>query len=333
MSNNNFGLNESYDYLEFEFDSKDTSDTMESLPTLTYLTEDLIEKVKLNWPLFNTGRPIEGTIAAMKILEVQIPFSYYIVNPTNNILRVVEFFAPPRNIVVPPGNYTGQTLASTLESLLNNGTSLSPSGTPTVYQVTYNNITGKFKFESHATNASGGGYTIRMNTVANDPRGYYDLGTVLGFFHGDQTPTIVPGPGEYNTELYSTNVAQITGPNYIYVCSNLMGQQMKLHLPKGADNKGQIGPQMAKIPVNVNPGGVIFWQDPDPQKWFNIDELSNFYNIDLYCTLGHIPGKIDFNGLSFSVKLGMLINRTGRIQQGSGLTSEGRVIKRMKGSV
>jgi len=110
-----------------------------------------------------------------------------------------------------------------------------------------------------------------------------------------------------------------------------MGQQCKMFLPEGAFNQGQIGPQIAKIPVNTNPGGIIYWQNPDPEKWFNLENSNNINNIDFYCTLGNEPTKIDFNGVSFSFTLGILFNRQNDTQIMRGLTSENRVFKRVRG--
>ena len=64
--------------------------------------------------------------------------------------------------------------------------------------------------------------------------------------------------------MISPNVIQATGPNYIYVNSSKVGQITNLYLPQGATNLGggNAGPQMAKIPVMVQPGGITYWQDP-----------------------------------------------------------------------
>ena len=64
--------------------------------------------------------------------------------------------------------------------------------------------------------------------------------------------------------MISPNVIQATGPNYIYVNSSKVGQITNLYLPQGAFNLGggNAGPQMAKIPVMVQPGGITYWQDP-----------------------------------------------------------------------
>jgi hypothetical protein len=343
-SSNNYGLNNDFDYYEYEFDSKDARNTLFPPPTVLNSNEIDI----LNWPLFTMGRP-NYSIAAMKILEVQIPFSYYVITALNgtfilgegytaNLTAQTYAFALPHTITIPPGNYNATALAPVLEGLFNAVTSYTPDvGFTSVYQVQYDSFTGRFQIFQHTTTPTAN-FALAFGIGYLDP-GFTNPRHVLGFYGGalnnlsGPIPVITPpyptGPGS-NQYLASAKIAQTTGPNYLFINSNKIGQLAKLYLPEGAFGEGQIGPQLAKIPVNVNPGGVIFWQNPDPQKWFNVEALATFYDIDFYCTLGNSPDKIDFNGASFSLKLGILANRTERVDVKSGLTSEGRITKRVR---
>ena len=143
---------------------------------------------------------------------------------------------------------------------------------------------------------------------------------------------MISGPNTGNL-LIAPNAALVTGPNYLYVNSSKLGQLCNLYLPKGAFNLGggNTGPQMAKIPVNVLPGGVIYWQDPDPQKWFDVENLQQLDQIDFYLTLGNTTTQIplQLNGLSFSLKLGVLLNKRDH-EDVQGLPT--RVVKRMRPS-
>lgn len=69
---NNYGLNNDYHYNEYEFDSLDAS----ASGSASVSPQD--------WPVFLLGgkNPVTN-IAAIKILEVQIPFSYYVFVPEN----------------------------------------------------------------------------------------------------------------------------------------------------------------------------------------------------------------------------------------------------------
>jgi hypothetical protein len=54
--------------------------------------------------------------------------------------------------------------------------------------------------------------------------------------------------------------------------------------------------------------------------------------MDFFITGGNNPEKLDLQGVSFSIKLGILTIKTAHTETKSGLTSEGRVFKRMYGS-
>ena len=66
-------MDEKYRYIEFEFDSLDAQTSINATVAST------------DWPLFRLPRPLSN-IAAMKILEVQIPFSYYVIDTKNNTI-------------------------------------------------------------------------------------------------------------------------------------------------------------------------------------------------------------------------------------------------------
>ncbi len=112
--------------------------------------------------------------------------------------------------------------------------------------------------------------------------------------------------------LQAPNMMQLSGPNFIYLCSKALGPLVKLFLPneqvKGM-SMGANGPEVTKIPISVNSGSVIYWQDPDPNKWFDMDGLQGFPSIDFYCSsgTGNESRPVDFNGLGFSIKMGVLL--------------------------
>jgi hypothetical protein len=112
--------------------------------------------------------------------------------------------------------------------------------------------------------------------------------------------------------IQAPNVMRLSGPNHIFLCSQSMGPLVKLFLPGDLVNGqalGATGPEICKIPVDVNSGNMIYWHDPDPAKWFDMDGLQSFPKIDFYLTGGSgnesIP--LNFNGQGFSIKMGVLL--------------------------
>jgi hypothetical protein len=87
---------------------------------------------------------------------------------------------------------------------------------------------------------------------------------------------------------------------------------------------------MAKIPIDRQPGDVIYWQDPDPEKWFDLENLSSLTEIDFYITLGNTRGVVDFNGQPFSLKLGIIESLLTRSEISTGSVDNHRAVKKVK---
>lgn len=273
---NNYGLNPNYNYYEFSFDSSQAQRAYNT----SYTKED--------WPVFFLGGKRDLTnVAAIKILEVQIPFSYYVFNASNIV------YTDPlgtRNFSLI-GNFTAAQLISKLKTELD-AAHVALGGGANAFTVILNpqlnklNILGfdagpfVFSLTLSATDAEALGYNTGLNTS--------DLGGSL------QAPKSI----------------LVSGPNYLYLNSNMLGSLINLYLPStDANTGGNAGPQVAKIPVNAAPTGIIYWQDPDPQKWFDVENLSQLQQTDFYLSLGTHTDVLRLQGLPFSIKFGVLLNR------------------------
>lgn len=283
----NFGLNDTLTYTEFEFDSFDCTTSYNQ----NYYTTD--------WPQFYVGKPLTN-VAAIKILEVQIPFTYYVFNSTNNTFTLTEAGGIPGSatVTVPVGNYSSITILSAL------GTALSSASTAIGNSYTY---TVSFSATTQLltiTKTGAGIFTLTFGAGLSDP-GNTNPRLWLGFSGGANVGTA--------TTLVSPSVIQLTGPNYIYINSRAIGSLINVYLPGNGlinpTNAGADGVQIARIPITSQPGGVTFWQDPVPLMWFETGNTTFSGSIDLFCTLGTndlVP--IQFNGGSFVVKMGVLTN-------------------------
>lgn len=284
----NFGLNPNYDYYEIYLDSYDANSTNDA----SYYYAD--------WPLFQLVTPIPN-LAAIKVLEVQIPFSWYVFHSKNNTFLLTEG-GSTSTVTIPVGNYNSTTMSTALGVAL---TSASPNAY--TYNVTFsgqNSTPSTSKFT--ITSSAGSAFTLTFG-VDGDDLGNTNPRLWLGF---TEYQNISSGSGV----LVAPNAANIAGPNYLYINSRALGTLLKSVLPKGAEalGAGSIGPQIAKIPISVQPGGVIYWSDPDPEKWFSLENLALITQFDLYLTVGNNdnPTVTSLNGLNFSIKLGILQNRT-----------------------
>jgi hypothetical protein len=315
MGGNNFGLNDSLKYYEFQLDSLDASGSNAEGAAST------------DWPLFLLGgkAPLSN-IAAFKIIEAQIPFTYYVFNSVNtdntatNLARwtLTEFGAGAGGPYYPKiavGNYTGgDSLATQLQTAIN--------AVSSGYVVTYNSQLQKLVFICNKLNVTSFNFTFGTSTNSGNKNPRLYIG-----FPGGTTSSVA-------TTLVSPNVILLSGANYVYVNSNALGNLTNMYLPQGAVNLGggNSGPQMAKIPINCNSGEVSYWQDPDPQKWFDVENLNVLNRVDFYLSLGNTTAEIPLklNGVSFSLKLAILVNTFTHNDLGGGLAHQDRIIKRIR---
>jgi hypothetical protein len=313
----NYGLNDSLQYFEYEFDGFDASGAYESTSAST------------DWPNFLLGRPVEN-IAAIKVLEVQIPYSFYLFTAENNTFTLTEQTATtPTNttVTIAAGNYATSgtnNITSTLATAINAASVT--AGNNNSYSVSYTIATQTLKI-SKTTNTSYT-FTFTMGTAGdfgnNSPRLW------LGFNGGSITSSLVSS----SQVITSPNTINLGGPNYLYLNSYSLGSLCNLYLPTGSDPlpSGGLGPQMAKIPCTQTPGTIMYWQDPDPQKWFDVQNLNNFAQADFYFTMGNTIAQtpLRFNGNTFSIKLGILVNARAKTNLTGGGFNNDRVIKRVR---
>lgn len=254
------------EYIEIYLDSRDSVVT-----TPLYANTD--------WPTFRFVSPIQN-IAKVKILEAEIPFSYYVVNADNN--RIVLTETGSSTAVIPIGNYTVTDLATTVGAAL---TAASLALGSRTYSVTYSTTTGKFTISSSGT------FSLSVSSLL--------LQSVLGLRQINTSS---------GSTLVAPDVAIVTGPNYVYVNSDTLGPSFQTYLPSTATQFPlSKGPQLARIPITDNPGAITYYQDPVPEKWFDLNNLLQLQQFDLYLTLGNTNEKIRCNGQHFSIKLGILV--------------------------
>jgi hypothetical protein len=293
---NNWGLNNTYDYYEFAIDSLDNTGSGAGGFS------------PLNWPNFFVGGKNPLTrIKGMKILSAEIPFSYYVFTLVNNSFEVSASASGPwTQVSIPPGNYTISTILTILKSIIE----ADLAGTVTV---TYNSATLKLEFASTASL-----FLKFPEDGLVSPRLWIGFNAgVFGF----------TGAGSFS----APNAALLSGPNYLYINSLKIGQLTHNYLPSGfSPVNGNTGPQIAKVPVTVDSGEIIYYTDPDPQKYFDIGDSNSLQKIDFYLSLGTSEQVLDLNGLSFSLKLALLVEKMNHDESMSGYSNQDRVVKRMR---
>ena len=290
---NNYGLNGNYEYNEFEIDSFDALQAYNSSYT------------SLNWPRIYFGKPLTNVVA-VKILQVTVPFKYYVINSTNN-----TFYFNAVLVTLTPGSYTATDLATEISTQLtsaNAGVSVACSYSTTTMKYTISK-TGAFTLTFGSTGDTG----------QTNPR------LAMGFNAGVTASSA--------TQV-APNIAQWNGPPYLYLNSATLGTMINLFLNGdgivNANRTGADGPQVCMIPVNTTRDNTITYNDPDPQKWFYVGSQNFNAGLDFYLTIGvgnqQVP--LDLNGGRFCVKLGILQSKDQGNDNMSSTRHNNRVISR-----
>lgn len=241
------------------------------------------DQVKYSWPQFYYTQK-NLNIAAMKVISAEIPFVFDTVTTRNNTF-IFTVNGVQTTITIPTGTYTGVSLATQLQTLL--------AAVSASFLVTWSSTTLRFTF----TFAGG---AVEWGFIFNSRQTAYSL---LGFLPA--TTTVQTGNGP----MLSPTAASPTGPYYMYLNSRTLGSLINFNLPDGAASG--IGPEMARIPVSVNFGELIQYQDPDPEKYFDFFTGHQFSSFDFYLTLGsdQYQKPVDMKCVPWSLKLGLLVYR------------------------
>jgi hypothetical protein len=291
----NYGLNDTYQYNEICLDSLD-SNGVSSNGSST-----------LDWPTFEIGgKNNVANVAAFKVLSAEIPFSYYVFSSENNSF-VITISAIDTVCVIPEGNYNATRLVNQLQELFN-GLAV---GTFVVQLV---DLTQKLKITGPSP------FSLTFGTSTDT--GNTNPRLFMGFNAG-----LISCSGVMN----APNCVLLSGPAYLYLNSTKSGGLINLHLPTSAADRGNTGPQLAKIPVNTQSGGIILYSDPAPLYYFDMED-GNLDFVDFYLTMGTLTTQkpLRLNGLSFSIKLGVLTRRMNHDEIQSGTMQQGRVQKRAR---
>lgn len=337
-----YGLSTDFEYYEYELDSWDATESGGGVSSGKSTPSS-------DWPQFRFTRPLSGVLG-IKVIEAQIPFTWYTITRENCTFRFTVPGAPVpitnQFVTLPFGIYSPSSIALCMANALNYAVTLNVANAGLgQFQVQYNGVPANYVQLSpifpqghitvfHPTQL----FWLDFGTGLDDD-GSTNPRLSLGFAGGTTLASLVPAaPGINFTAAgyYAVggDVAQLTGPNYVYLNSSLLGPLCRLYLPSASKvvSQGGLGPQLAKIPVNTSPGGVIFWQDPDPTKYLDVQGLNQLDHFDLYFTLGNSPTPLPLalNGANFSVKLGILTHRTNDVTNLGGTQAQGRVVKRVR---
>lgn len=199
-------------------------------------------KINFEIPRFITKQP-NILYHSLKLLHAEIPYSFYIINETNNKFNItinsINYF-----YIIPVGNYN----AFTLKDVLN--------GFNASITFTLNNATGKYSIESILN------YTVLSSS------------TILKIIGGDISNSYTPLLISSKYILYFPFAVNLLGTKNIYIKCNLILENLQT---KTNDNQ-----TLKAIPVNVPPFGLILYNNNENIESLVKNSQIDNLNIEIY---------------------------------------------------
>lgn len=285
-----------YDYYEIFFDGEQASQGLNGYS-------------RLDWPNFRLGFPLQE-VAQISVLEVNVPTSYYVFNSKNNTF-IVTVAAVNYTVTIPVGNYDTTTIGPTLAAALNIA-----YGAVT-WTVSYSSLLNKLVVSNSGPTAFTFTFGTSTDTGTTNPRLW------LGYNAGSQSYTGAVANGT------APNCINLSGPNFVYVNSSKIGTFVDAYVPVGPLFDGNIQPIMAKATINANSNSVSYYTDPSPERMWNLEHLYNLQEFDLYLTTPQNQ-VLELNGLTFSIKIGVMVRNPSKALDRVSQNQTNRVIKRIR---
>jgi hypothetical protein len=301
------GFNDIYEYNEILLDS------------------DERDNGTMNHPMWALQTPLANVIG-VKVISVTVPFSWYSINSTNNTFIAMTRSSGGGNptaytITLTPGNYTASELATLMQTALR--TALSDSTITVTFSITTNKFTITQAAAAPATYLYGLWFSRYISSVSGH-FGMLDSGITDDNFYGVANYSVPANIAKTNIatlnavtgyrEIISPYVAQVWGYSYVLLCGQSAGRLSRYVNINGLNTPEP--PVMAKIPIAANRFEVFNYTDDSPQYFFEYGN-KGFQRLEFWFTLGDGLKEIDFNGVSFQIKLGVLTEKTLRTLESS----------------
>jgi hypothetical protein len=207
----------------------------------------------------------------VQLLNAQIPYSFYVINYTNNLFRT-NILGSATTYTIPTGNYTANSLITAIQTVLGN-----PSG----LVVSVSSIDGKMTF-AYTSNF------IIYNNIT------YSIGYIFGF----------PDATTYTS---TSNSLTTTNPLNLLGIKTLQVRSANLIMNNISSVQGGATTLLQSIPVSCVPFGMIDYTDKGNMITIHNDYLDD---LDIEIIDGESSNYINFNGQDWCITLAFHITRS-----------------------
>lgn len=199
----------------------------------------------------------------VQLLNAQIPYSFYVINYTNQVLKMAFNIIGTITVSIPVGNYNATNLITAIKTAVN----------ITGFNVVISQINGKLTFT----------YTDSFNI---DNTVQYSIGSTLGFSSGITSSVANTLVAPYPLNLLGIKTLQIRSYNLIMNnISSVQGGQTVL---------------LANVPVSAVPFGMIDYVDKGNLITIHNTDLDD---LDIEILDGETGNYINFNGQDWCITL------------------------------
>jgi len=266
-------------------------------------------------PNFNLF-PALSDVKGVSLIYANVPFTYYVIDSTNNKFTFQVDGGGDTLITIPPGTYNSITIASTLENIIRANVTLTEDSASKGFYCYVDSTTGKLTFQNQTdTNDDtlASGYTIKFDQTESPHK-------ILGFDPTTYTATYVAGTTD-DTDvpinsyvLTGERTVNLTGPAQMFLNSDL-GSAIYGSVRNQSNFKGLLG----FWPVNANYQGTIEYvrEDPPiiPMSKTSISKINlslTLGNRERYSNLnGQVNPYLQLNGEAFQVGLRFWLDNAG----------------------
>ena len=216
----------------------------------------------------------------VSLYSATIPYSFYNVNSTNNQFQVTVknwLVEEISTLTIPKGNYTATSLKDKFISVMKASTE--PLIASLVFDIEYDRVT--FKYNMKQTTAV---EYLKVNFITS--------GDIFGFTNNT------------DIDFDPLGVATVVGSKCADLSDSVRGLYIRQNLTSKStlDNEtGTFSNILARIPIETNPGGIIFY-NPHNSIHRSNTWLHSISSVGIKLT-NDTNAPVDLNGLHFSVSL------------------------------
>lgn len=281
-----------------------------------------------DWPLFQLGNRVQD-IKAFKVLEVSLPQVWANYYRDDAFSFVTGLFSIP--VPINTGQYTKAQFIAELNTVLNN-----PVGQFVVVLnsnlATHYGGTGPIIFSATEQTTGTNIGALQIVALGNTPElgslnllsdAHFSMGgitteSVNRYFLGfpDRFTLTSNSGASIQATMKFPQILKDSWPGYVTLNSQKLGVLVKAYeadtryisLPFLQGN-GQGSSFLASIPIKLDASQLYTqWQDPAPDKFFDLKNLFTLESLDLYWKRGGMKDEImTFRGCNFFVKIALLI--------------------------